>query len=360
MGGFNISGGRFSVLEDEQVEFDSTDEIDSLDSTKKKSVHDIKLNKNPITAPDDIELMDFLQKYDTIYTNFDFLLEDETDFSVESMPTSKPWGIHASKPVAQSSWEAAVASIVDDIDIPIRFDTGDISRRFDTLPPHLAHLAGTTWQGLVANDIRPRVEDSITNEWLLIDSGAMLTVYPRSRYSNAEIDENRSIRAINRSRIHTYGQTAIQIRIGRKTYNHIAIIADVDQPVLGWDFCKKYLLSLVWNEWGDLELWDPKAKIKAPLQMSSDRNGPRLAGCAISEHFPQSLPQISALNELFATESQEIVKSFQQWSALQKQKGNNENDLKAVPDNYKALLSKYPSILDCDFKKAEVRHGVVH
>ena len=123
----------------------------------------------------------------------------------------------------------------------------------------------------------------MTNEWLLIDSGAMLTVFPRTRYPQAKMDENQSIRAINRSRINTYGQTSIQVRIGRKTYNHVAIIADVDQPVLGWDFCKKILLSLVWNEFGDLELWDQKAKIRAPLQMSTNGNWPKLAGCTVME-----------------------------------------------------------------------------
>ena len=133
------------------------------------------------------------------------------------------------------------------------------------LPSYLSHIAGTTWQSLYGNDIRPRVEDKNTKEWLLIDSGAMVTVYPRKRYPTAVPDKNVSIKAINRTKIQTYGQTVVQIRFGRKTYNHTAILADIDQPILGWDFCRKFLLSLVWTEFGDLELWDRRSNIRAPL-----------------------------------------------------------------------------------------------
>ena len=302
-------------------------------------------------------MIQYLNQNETIYADFNFA-DTEIDF-VEPMPKALPWGSHSSKPEVQSLWESAVAAEINGIDTSIRFDIRDMPRRFDSLPPHLAHLAGTTWQNIISNDIRPRVENKITKEWLLIDSGAMLTVYPRSRYPEAKLDLNQSIRAINKTTINTYGTTMIQIRIGRKTYNHTAIIADVDQPVLGWDFCKKFLLSLVWNEFGDLELWDQKAMIRAPLQMSSEGDWPKLSGCALVQRVePQvTLGQISALHELFATEN---IKSFQDWAAIQKQKTNTESDIQAVPQKYKALLEKYNSILQCDFRKSTVKHGVVH
>ena len=289
-------------------------------------------------------------------------MNTENEFNVEPKPFTLPWGSYSEKPEIQSQWESAVAAELSGIDT-IRSDFRDIPRRFDSLPPHLAHLAGTTWQNIISNDIRPRVENKMTKEWLLIDSGAMLTVYPRSRYPGAQMDQHQSIRAINKTKINTYGTTVIQIRIGRKTYNHVATIADVDQPVLGWDFCKKFKLSLVWNRFGDLEIWDQKAMIRAPLQMCSNGDWPSLSGCALVQNVePQfTIPQVAALHDLFATEIQEkSPKSFQQWSSEQKQKTNIETDLKAIPAEYAALLAKYPSILKCDFTTTSVKHGITH
>ena len=98
----------------------------------------------------------------------------------------------------------------------------------------------------------------------------MLSVYPRKRFPGAKQDPNISIQAINKSKIPTFGKTSIQIRMGRKTYNHVVTLADIDQPVLGWDFCRKFRLSLIWNEIGDLELYDAKANIRVPLQLESN------------------------------------------------------------------------------------------
>ena len=47
----------------------------------------------------------------------------------------------------------------------------------------------------------------------------------------------------------------------------------MSQPVLGWAFCRNYKLSLVWNLFDNLELWDRIAQIKAPLEIKAQKHG---------------------------------------------------------------------------------------
>ena len=82
-------------------------------------------------------------------------------------------------------------------------------------------------------DIRPRAFDQISKEHLLIDSGAQISVWPRTRVPDAILDPHITIQAVNKSKIETYGTKEISVRFGRKQYNHTVIVANVDQPVLG-------------------------------------------------------------------------------------------------------------------------------
>ena len=38
------------------------------------------------------------------------------------------------------------------------------------------------------------------------------------------------------------------------------VLADIKQPIIGWNFIKKYRLSTGWNRWGDPLLIDRKAR----------------------------------------------------------------------------------------------------
>ena len=74
------------------------------------------------------------------------------------------------------------------------------------------------------------------------------------------------LRAVNGSWIKCYGFKDIIIKIGKKEYNYRAIKADVDSPVLGWDFVRRHKLNLVWNDWGDNCLVDKVANITTVLK----------------------------------------------------------------------------------------------
>ena len=245
-------------------------------------------------------MSDFLLQNETIYTDFDF---------VENLPE-----IHSVEQKIEPSHKMSGNTVVDH---------------------WKSQLMLYAAQNSIKYDIRPKAQDKISKEWLLIDSGAQISIWPKSKFPSAEYDPNMSIQAVNKSKIVTYGKRDITVRFGRKHYHHTVIIADIAQPILGWDICRKYLLSLVWTEDGDLELWDRKANIFVPLQMSAEKESSITGGCTVTEETDQ----ISHLKEVFAVEI-ENFKSFQEYAANQKQESakNESNDIEKVPEKYKTLL----------------------
>ena len=77
------------------------------------------------------------------------------------------------------------------------------------------------------------------------------------------------LKAVNGTKIKCFGQKDVYIKIGRKNYPFKVIKAEVKNPVIGWDFFKFHKLDFRWNEFGDITLWDPKAKISAVLTYKS-------------------------------------------------------------------------------------------
>ena len=71
----------------------------------------------------------------------------------------------------------------------------------------------------------------------MIDTGSMVTVIKKEK-SDIE-DKSKVLQAVNGSSIKCYGQRKISIRIGRKTYEILATVADIDQDIIGWDFLEK-------------------------------------------------------------------------------------------------------------------------
>ena len=107
-------------------------------------------------------------------------------------------------------------------------------------------------------DIRPKIFDKIEKVWTLIDSGSVVTCIPKE--TGDKIDSSLKLRSVNGGSIPTFGTKEIVVRLNRKEYRIQAIKAEIPQRILGWDFFRKYKLSLDWNEFGDLVLIDKKAK----------------------------------------------------------------------------------------------------
>ena len=58
---------------------------------------------------------------------------------------------------------------------------------------------------VVGRDVRPRLFDPTTQRWMLLDSGAMCTVWPLKDYPGAKVDPMVSLEAVNKTKIPTSG-----------------------------------------------------------------------------------------------------------------------------------------------------------
>ena len=96
-------------------------------------------------------------------------------------------------------------------------------------------------------DFKFEIKIKISKNWILVDSGAACSVFPRKFYPNATIDPSKSLKAINNSNISTFGTQRVKLKLGGHVFWHDVVIADVDGPVLGWDFIVHYKLDWCWS-----------------------------------------------------------------------------------------------------------------
>ena len=277
------------------------------EESDKSEIETVHIDQLHGSHPQDIEKDD-----DKMHTGYEFLnaVEDSDFISGIEIPQTEQcqqmWGTHTSKPQAQLKWEEDVARAADKI--------ADY-HPFQLEPPDDVMWAeAVKWRdGYQSRDIRP-----------------------------------------HKSKIQTFGKEKITLRFGRKTYSFIAIIADINQLVIGWDFCKEYLLTIVWTEMQDLELWDRRADTRSPLQMTPNVTGewPNLKGYVEPEDKPDHV--------ISAAEIAEATRTFQEWSQKQTVEALAKEGSQPIPPEYKRLMDKYPGILSCDFKATEVKHGVQH
>ena len=189
----------------------------------------------------------------------------------------------------------------------------------------------------------------MTDQYLLIDSGSQCTAFPPDP-GDREVEDT-CLRAVNGTRIKCYGFKNIQIKIGRKTYDFRAIKADVESPVLGWDFMRKHRLDMVWNEWGDLCLVDKKANISKVLEYKSLPHSRSSAhrNLALITAKPGRSGAPQAQNLLFQVAAMEALCDPAQES------------IELLPDSpYKHLLAKYPDLLKLSFNEEVPKNKISH
>ena len=103
-------------------------------------------------------------------------------------------------------------------------------------------------------DMRPHLLDKKSGQYLLLDSGAAVTAIPPD--PGDQPDPRVYLKAVNGTRLKSYGFTELNIRIGRKSYRRKAVKTDVKYPILGYDFNRKHKMELGWSNWGDAVLRD--------------------------------------------------------------------------------------------------------
>ena len=151
-------------------------------------------------------------------------------------------------------------------------------------------------------DLRPHYYDPVLKTTLLVDSGSQVTAFPPDP---GDIEDNSvKLKAVNGTVIKTYGYKKISIKINRKSYPFVAIKAQVDKPVIGWDFMKRHRLDLRWGQWGDLFLYDRIANIHGRCEVKSVTSKRHLRLSVIKSQqktFNLDLPlMLAALEEVAA------------------------------------------------------------
>ena len=197
-------------------------------------------------------------------------------------------------------------------------------------------------------DYRPHLFDQGLNQHLLVDSGSMVSAFPPDP-GDVEVN-NSCLKAVNGSRIKCYGQKRVSIKIGRKTYHLDVYKADVDKPVLGWDFIRKNRLDIVWNEFGDNLIVDKVARVSQVLEFRS------------VPHLQSRLHKDLAVSSTFK-DDEDLSVEFQVASmqALSPDESVQNEDVSVIPDSiYKEELLKHPELLEQNFNTDSTKSGVVH
>ena len=205
-------------------------------------------------------------------------------------------------------------------------------------------------------DIRPRLRDSATGQFRLIDTGAQITATCRG--PNDVVSNTVKLVAVNGSKINTYGVRNIVVKINRKAYEIEAVVCDIDQDILGMDFLSKFKLGLVWDDFDQSELYiyDKKAQIKERLQIvtvPSDMQSLSYLGPDRSKEA--GLVNFSDRNQAIAFQ----VSCMKQLGSKPENKTMDEG-LAMHEEKYVKLLKKYPQLLNPSFVKGEPAHGVYH
>ena len=185
----------------------------------------------------------------------------------------------------------------------------------------------------VKPDLRPRLLDRASGLSVLLDTGACVSIWPRNKFRNVKLDPNKHLQAVNGTRIPTYGDKVIKIKpindqIG---YYHKVILADVQEPILGFNFMLDFKLDLKWGKNGKCFLNDAARGHSIRLKMDTFHN--------------------TSLNLALV--------SFKQYSQSKSEQASKSAPAYQVPAEYKALIEQYPKLLEVNFLK-KPPHGIVH
>ena len=84
---------------------------------------------------------------------------------------------------------------------------------------------------------------------ILVDTGACCNIWPRRYFPKLSVDPHKKLQAVNGSTIQTFGEEVIEIHplYAKKPYKIKVIVAQVDEPILGFNFIIAYKLNLQWS-----------------------------------------------------------------------------------------------------------------
>ena len=218
------------------------------------------------------------------------------------------------------------------------------------LPPEVlpAYQAVFWTESEAGVDYRPHLYDRVEGRHLLVDSGSQITAYPPEP-GDSEV-KDQSLKAVNGTRIKCYGKRMVKVKIGRKEYQVEAFIADVECPVLGWDFIRKNKLHIIWNDFGDNIIVDRVAKVSQELEFRS-----------LPYHKSRSHRKLSLLTK--SSKPDDDFNVYFQVASMQALSDGKDTfeDPSVLPDSpYKEELLKHPGLLKQNFHSDSKKSNIVH
>ena len=118
-----------------------------------------------------------------------------------------------------------------------------VKEKGHTSAPNVANVSSVKLNSVDTEniiDIRPRAYEKTSKKWILVDTGAMVSVWPKADYPDAKKDNKTALEAVNKTKIATYGRIERKLNLSEGNFVHMVYIADVPAPVLGLDFLFKY------------------------------------------------------------------------------------------------------------------------
>ena len=186
-------------------------------------------------------------------------------------------------------------------------------------------------------DIRPRFWDKLADQWVLVDTGAQVSVCAPG--ANDKIDPRVTLETVDGSKMPSYGSKDATFRLGRKEYHQKLIITNTNETILGMDFVKANKLEFRWSDFGDYYMYDKKANIWILLEFIK---------------LPKSTPSVGKI-------TLQSVPSFSGWQSIQVSALSADTQTVPeykIPHQFQLLIDKYPALKKPNFK--EVKHTVEH
>lgn len=218
------------------------------------------------------------------------------------------WGTYEQKPLLQQSWDMQVQTASE-----IAAASQDIA------------------------DSRPRIKDLNSGKLILIDTGASVSVWPKSDFPEAVIDNAVGLKALNGNQMPTYGTRQIKMRFNKKVFVHTMTLSTVKSPILGWDWLSEHQLDILCVN-GKCVLFHKPSKAQYTLSLG------RVATNTLS---------LSTVEIDSASVAGHV--SFKKYSAAQK----SPPEPTPIPTAYQKILDKYHGVLECRFDQ-NPKHGIVH
>ena len=139
-------------------------------------------------------------------------------------------------------------------------------------------------------DARPHVKDRWSKKWILLDTGATVTVWPKAGF-RAKPDPEPRLAAANGSPIRTYGQRTIKLNLGGIRVSARVTLADVRAPMIGWDWFQAKRAQIIFTPGGDdycLAIGDERVPLAKKTPVSGGRVS-AMAGQQTFQHYSQQM-----------------------------------------------------------------------